>query len=136
MTPPPNGEGTNKPDDDPLGGMDPMAWLESLARRQGANPDELITKADLDIPLPSAEAPSEHAAPEAPPEPAVPVAQSPQPAADDPLGGMDPMAWLESLARRQGANPDELITKADLDIPLPSAEAPSEHAAPEAPPEP
>ncbi len=123
MTPPPNGEGTNKPDDDPLGGMDPMAWLESLARRQGANPDELITKADLDIPLPSAEAPSEHAAPEAPPEPAVPVAQSPQPAADDPLGGMDPMAWLESLARRQGANPDELITKADLDIPLPSAEA-------------
>ena len=43
MTPPPDvGDGVKKPEDDPLGGMDPMAWLESLARRQGANPDELI----------------------------------------------------------------------------------------------
>jgi hypothetical protein len=122
MTLPPNGEGTNKPEDDPLGGMDPMAWLESLARRQGANPEELITAADLDVPLPSAEQPAERPRPQASNEP-----PAPEPAlsnADDPLGGMDPMAWLESLARRQGANPEELITAADLDVPLPSAAPP------------
>ncbi len=29
-----------------------LAWLESLAKRQGASEDELITAADLDIPIP------------------------------------------------------------------------------------
>src|SRR5260221_8472841 len=52
MAPPPNsGDANNKNDDDPLGGMDPMAWLESLAARQGAKPEELTTSADLDIPV-------------------------------------------------------------------------------------
>src|SRR5512138_2857065 len=58
MAPPPNsGDATNKHDndDDPLGGMDPMAWLESLAARQGAKPEELVTAANLDIPLPPAD---------------------------------------------------------------------------------
>jgi len=45
---------TLPPDDDlskQLGeGVDPMKWLESLAARQGANPDEFITSADMDIP--------------------------------------------------------------------------------------
>src|SRR5438132_7854751 len=51
MAPPPNsGDAKNTNDDDPLGGMDPMAWLESLAARQGAKPEELTTAADLDIP--------------------------------------------------------------------------------------
>src|SRR5437868_6010061 len=51
MAPPPNsGDANNKNDDDPLGGMDPMAWLVGLAARQGANPDELTTAANLDIP--------------------------------------------------------------------------------------
>src|SRR5215467_7110028 len=51
MAPPPNsGDANNKNEDDPLGGMDPMAWLESLAARQGANPEELTTAANLDIP--------------------------------------------------------------------------------------
>src|SRR5438552_14846780 len=55
MAPPPNsGDANNKNDDDPLGGMDPLAWLESLAARQGANRDELITAANLDIPEPPA----------------------------------------------------------------------------------
>ncbi len=147
MAPPPNsGDATNKNDDDPLGGMDPMAWLESLAARQGANPEELITAANLDIPLPPADAVVDEpgytpgydtgkaAKTEAPKE--VPVAsepvqavEPPQPepvaeaATDDLLGGMDPMAWLESLAARQGANPEELITAANLDIPLPPADA-------------
>src|SRR5579864_860505 len=39
--------------------------------------------------------------------------------ADDPLGGLDPLAWLESLAKRQGANPDELTTAANIDVPMP-----------------
>src|SRR5439155_22705949 len=57
MAPPPNsGDATNTNDDDPLGGMDPMKWLESLAARQGANPDELTTSADLDVPMPDANA--------------------------------------------------------------------------------
>src|SRR5260221_4399511 len=56
MAPPPDsGDATNKNDDDPLGGMDPMAWLESLAARQGANPDELTTEANLDIEEPPAD---------------------------------------------------------------------------------
>jgi hypothetical protein len=150
--------------DDPLGGMDPMAWLESLAARQGANRDELTTAANLDIPvLPPdtvidepgytpgydtgkseivkrepAKAPPPapiEAAPVQPPPPPVPpvepvkVPEPPPPApepvasAADPLGGMDPMAWLESLAARQGANRDELVTAANLDIPLPPADS-------------
>jgi hypothetical protein len=147
MAPPPNsGDATNKNDDDPLGGMDPMAWLESLAARQGANPEELITAANLDIPVPPADTVIDEpgytpgydtgkaAKAEAPKE--VPVAPEPvqaveppqaEPVAaaatDDPLGGMDPMAWLESLAARQGANPEELITAANLDIPMPPADA-------------
>src|SRR5215831_2302703 len=53
MAPPPNsGDAKNTNDDDPLGGIDPMAWLESLAARQGAKPEELTTAANLDIPLP------------------------------------------------------------------------------------
>src|SRR5258706_12653309 len=134
MAPPPNlGDAHNKNDDDPLGGMDPMAWLESLAARQGANPDELTTAHDLDIPeLPPDTVVDEPgytpgydtgktvpASPVKAPQPATPT---PQPVAstassDDPLGGMDPMAWLESLAALQGANLDELATAHDLDIP-------------------
>jgi hypothetical protein len=146
--------------DDPFGGMDPMAWLESLAKRQGANVDELTTSADLEVPLPPEDAKvtgpgytpgydtGKKAEPEAaksapPPEPVKPPVQAaplppalipaapPPPApvasaaaaADDPFGGMDPMAWLESLAKRQGANVDELTTSADLEVPLPPEDA-------------
>src|SRR5690606_2090336 len=36
---------------------------------------------------------------------------------EDMLGGADPMTWLETLARRQGADLEELTTEADLEIP-------------------
>ncbi|MEL6404876.1 MAG: tetratricopeptide repeat protein [Chloroflexota bacterium] len=37
-------------------------------------------------------------------------------------GGMeDSMEWMESLAKRQGANTEELVTDANLDVPEPSA---------------
>jgi len=144
-TPPAPSQPTPAATDDPFGGMDPMAWLESLARRQGANPDELTTAANLDIPAPPTDtkvegpgytpgyesakpAPKATAPTTPPPPPAKPAPKAepkaPEPAADDPLGGMDPMAWLESLARRQGANPDELTTAADLDLP-PVSESPA-----------
>jgi hypothetical protein len=150
VTPPPPVAAAPAPvaSDDPFGGMDPMAWLESLAKRQGANLDELTTSADLDIPTPDADtkvtgpgytpgydtgskkaAEPAKSAPEpikvTPPPPPPPVAAAPAPtpaASDDPFGGMDPMAWLESLAKRQGANLDELTTAANLDIPTPDAD--------------
>lgn len=42
---------------------------------------------------------------------------------DDFLGGVDPMRWLESLAVRQGARPEELLTPADVPIEEPPADA-------------
>ena len=36
---------------------------------------------------------------------------------------MDPLAWLESLARRQGVDTSQLTTDADLDIAMPDANA-------------
>lgn len=69
--------------EDPLGaGIDPMLWLESLARRQGARAEELTTSADISL-----------SAPPAPPEP--------QPAATDPA------AWLEAIAAEAGFEQDE-----------------------------
>ncbi len=108
MTPPPNGTDQGKPEDDPLGGVDPMAWLESLARRQGADPAELVTGGNLDLPIPDAESPkAKHE------EPAPAAASS---GFDDLLGGADPMAWLEALAKRQGADPAELVTGGNYDL--------------------
>src|SRR5258708_37667268 len=54
--------------------------------------------------------------PEPPPEPAMAEPVASTASADDPLGGMDPMEWLESLAARQGASADELTTEANFDI--------------------
>ena len=160
MTPPPNPSDANSNTDDPFGGMDPMAWLESLAKRQGANPDQLTTAANIDVPMPPAdakiqgpgytpgydvgklEAAAAAASAAAQPPKAQPVAQQPvvqQPVAakpvtpppappapaassDDPFGGMDPMAWLESLAKRQGADPNQLTTAANIDVPMPPAD--------------
>ena len=128
---------TLPPDDDlskQLGeGVDPMKWLESLAARQGANPDEFITSADMDIPEADSNSVIDEpgymdydpfgsptpAAADNPPTRA-PAAASPAPPAVSSLGpseDIDPLAWLESLARRQGANPEEFVTEANLDVP-------------------
>jgi len=108
-----------------------MEWLESLARRQGANPDELTTAADFDIPLPGDSSkvtgpgytPFDTGSSKPAPVAAKPPAPPSAPQEADPFGGMDPMEWLESLAKRQGANPDELTTAADFDVPMPDADA-------------
>src|SRR6266852_1584416 len=125
MAPPPNsGDAKNTNDDDPLGGIDTMAWLESLAARQGTKPEELTTAADLDIPLPpegtvidepgytpgydtgkqaAAKAP-EPAKPAAPVKPAEPVKAPPPPAPaaqPEPVAaaaGEDPFANIDPMA--------------------------------------
>jgi hypothetical protein len=81
------------------GGGDSITWLESLARRQGANPEELTTEADLDIPVPEADVE----------EPAytpfsfdTPTIHRSQPATPEPLKLEDPAAFLDSLAAEQG----------------------------------
>jgi tetratricopeptide (TPR) repeat protein len=109
---------------------DAMAWLESLALKQGARPDELLTRPE-DRPT---EAPASvqnlaaqavQPAPVTPKPVAAPAQPAPaRPAAADgaaPLGPTGPstplgieddaMAWLESLALKQGARPDELLTR-------------------------
>ena len=52
MVPPPNTTGDEFPDFDSMTPEEQLAWLESLAKRQGVSDDELITAADMDIPIP------------------------------------------------------------------------------------
>ena len=89
---------------------DPMAWLESLSQPQASIPG--LDQFSLDFgdaitsdPIPSSPAASE------------PIAASPAPSAAS--TDTDPLEWLESLARRQGVDEEELITDASLDIPMP-----------------
>ena len=131
MTLPPDDHGS---DDlrNKIGDVDPLKWLESLAARQGANPEEFVTSADLDVPevasdtfvdepgyqdydpYGSSDRPATpknaRPAPEPAPEPPAPEPETVNPAE------LNPLAWLESLARRQGANPDEFVTTADLEV--------------------
>lgn len=89
-----------------------MLWLESLAAKQGANADELITDPNArteQAPEWVEQARSIGETPAAPPASAAPstglgdlgTSSAEQDAA---------MSWLESLAAKQGANADELIT--------------------------
>jgi len=117
---------------------DALAWLESLAARQGAPADELVSTPQarktvstdwLRQPI-TEEAPDKPSAPveEAVPEwlrpPAeeepkdqaaqveVPPTTPPPSAASAPTSEEDALAWLESLAARQGAPADELVSSA------------------------
>jgi len=120
-------------------GDDTMAWLESLAAKQGAKAEELLTKPeDRSDALPDwlkdtvgEEAPpaAESAAEEAVALPAqaqqFPDLEPESPSLAEPAAavppvegeakpldiGDDTMAWLESLAAKQGARPDELLTQ-------------------------
>ena len=174
MTPPetPGGE---LPNFDAMTPEEMMAWLESLARRQGVAEEELTTDANMVIaepppdtvidepgytpysalseaggPAPARPEPS----PAAPPEPEPPALPEPIP---EPVGEVeltrieepetlpttagtgfegleglegidetilaDPMAWLESLARRQGVAEEELTTAANVAIVEPPPDA-------------
>ncbi|HEY3310192.1 MAG TPA: tetratricopeptide repeat protein [Anaerolineales bacterium] len=130
-----SGPGTSAAEQD-----DALAWLESLAQKQGANPEELITPpagrsetapAWVTGETPAEELPAVEAQPAAE-QPSEPVAEMPAteeppaaeqtPLADETLSALvsgpgtsaaeqdDALAWLESLALNQGAKPEELIT--------------------------
>jgi hypothetical protein len=152
MTLPPDDKGKDDLSQYLGDGVDPIKWLESLAARQGAKPEEFMTSADMDIPEPDADAfvdepgyvdydpfgspgvsagdskpvpaqpaaarPAQPAArPVEPARPAAPPPAQPEPVQAGPSAEIDPLAWLESLARRQGANPEEFVTEANLAVP-------------------
>jgi len=84
---------------------DAVAWLESLAAKHGAKPEELVTD------------PNKRS--ETPPEWVSQAqnigAQTPEQPSVESLGASaqeqdDAVAWLESLAAKHGAKPEELVT--------------------------
>ncbi len=124
--------------DDPLGGMDPMEWLESLAARQGASADELTTEANFDIAEPPADTfIDEPGYVDYDPfggsgvaRPAEPAASAPEPEAQ-PAASMegDTLSWLEDMAAQQNADAESLIGEI---TPEPEA-APTQNYAADAP---
>lgn len=134
-------------EDDLLGGIDPMLWLESLAARQGARAEELTTSANLEIPevpddavidepgyvpydvitegrKPVAEPRYEQRAPEE----AMPLWEEVPSEIEEPevtfgqdelVGAADTMDWLESLSRPQRALPEEFELDALAEEPEP-----------------
>jgi hypothetical protein len=107
---------------------DPMAWLESLAKRQGVQSEELITDANLDVPMPeifagdgpgytdyTVDTPGTVARPAElnlfPPEPS-----SVAPLTSAPATMEDPAAWLDSLASAQGFGGERKASPSDDDI--------------------
>ncbi len=125
MTAPVSGPGTSESEQD-----DAMKWLESLAQKQGAKAEELITNPnDRTEHAPDwvAKVDEAPAAPKQAEAPAKFVPEKPVEIDDDaPPGELSPvisggpgttaseqddaMKWLESLAEKQGAKAEELIT--------------------------
>ncbi|MBI3161707.1 MAG: tetratricopeptide repeat protein, partial [Chloroflexi bacterium] len=88
---------------------DAVAWLESLAAKHGAKPEELVTD-----PNKRSETPPEWVSQAQTIEQQTPAAQTPAPSVEN-LGASsqeqdDAVAWLESLAAKHGAKPEELVT--------------------------
>jgi hypothetical protein len=126
-------------------GMDPLLWLESLAKKTGEiDPNTLLTSADAEVAdidpstvdmsqireyTPSeswmldlgkkrqAQAAQEAAAAAPPPAPEpAPAAGEIDPDTGIPVG-MDPLLWLESLAKKTGEiDPSTLLTSADAEV--------------------
>jgi len=92
---------------------DAVSWLESLASKHGAKPEELVTDPNSrsDI-APDWVDQARNIAQSQPPAPVVP--QKPV-ASIDTLGASakeqdEAVSWLESLASKHGAKPEELVT--------------------------
>jgi len=83
---------------------DAVAWLESLAAKHGAKPEELVTD-----PNKRSETPPEWVsqAQNLPPAQPAPTVESLGASAQE---QDDAVAWLESLAAKHGAKPEELVT--------------------------
>jgi tetratricopeptide (TPR) repeat protein len=87
---------------EPQADVNPMEWLDGLMQEQGEAFDLPTSEADQSQPLDEADAFP----------PAQPSAARPAASADE----ADPMEWLESLAREEGASTEEFITDAGLEI--------------------
>ncbi|NWF63744.1 MAG: tetratricopeptide repeat protein [Chloroflexi bacterium] len=88
---------------------DAIAWLESLAAKHGAKPEELVTD-----PNKRSETPPGWVA-QVQTIGAQPAAETPAAPTMESLGSSsqeqdDAIAWLESLAAKHGAKPEELVT--------------------------
>jgi hypothetical protein len=118
---------------EPAAELSGMAWLESLAANQGEDFPQLdfsslsaeIEAAPVQASQPAnpldwlaslTETPAENI-----PSSALVEESTPDLAGiEDPLAaGIDPMLWLESLAKRQGAKSEELTTAANIEVPTP-----------------
>jgi len=83
---------------------DAVAWLESLAAKHGAKPEEMVTDPDK-----RSETPPEWVSKAQNPDQVAPAASV------ESLGSTaqeqdDAVAWLESLAAKHGAKPEEMVT--------------------------
>jgi hypothetical protein len=143
---------SDMPDFDNMSPEEMMRWMESLAKRQGVNPEELMTSADsvvaeIDestavitgpgyVPYgqenkPKAAEPAKPTPPAAKPTPPAPtpvpppvVVAPPAPVAVEEPAVIDYenmsmdeiMMFMETLAKRQGANPDEFLTSANANV--------------------
>ncbi len=88
---------------------DAVAWLESLAAKHGAKPEELVTD-----PSKRFDTPPEWVSQAQTLNQQIP-AEQPAPLSVESLGSTaqeqdDAVAWLESLAAKHGAKPEELVT--------------------------
>lgn len=87
---------------------DAVAWLESLAAKHGAKPEELVTDPNKRSETPPdwvAQAQNIGSQPQTPSQPANVESLGASSQEQD-----DAVAWLESLAAKHGAKPEELVT--------------------------
>src|SRR5262249_2013724 len=109
--------------------LPPDTVVDEPGYTPGYETSKPAAKAEPAKPEPVKAEPVQAAPPPPPPAPTPEPARAeqpksePVPASADPFGGMDPMAWLESLAARQGAKAEELVTAHNLDVPLPPPDA-------------
>ena len=100
--------------EDPLAaGIDPMLWLESLAKRQGATEEELTTAADMDVPTP------ENAVDTGPGYTDFSIegtSSTPAREPDKTDETIDPAAWVESMATSTEPEVDQPTGMSDSDI--------------------
>lgn len=100
------GESESEPE--PAAPVDTVSWLQNLTQTQGEDDSTDIFER-----------------PQSKNDVKPPVVEAPKPANDIPTvsdpfdAGVDPVAWLENLARRQGAKSEELTTSVSMDIPVP-----------------
>jgi tetratricopeptide (TPR) repeat protein len=85
---------------------DAVAWLESLAAKHGAKPEELVTDPNKRSDTPPQWVEQSRQALQSPAPPAATINNLGASAQEQD----DAVAWLESLAAKHGAKPEELVT--------------------------